>query len=371
MVSLKNSYESYFKLGFLLLIASNLPDVVNSYALHLKHGSLGFLKIIRILFFAILILSILVKHVVNWKNSTRYSLKKLVALVFLVLMPIALIFVPNYFLVIRQYLGAILILLAPLLKFEIRSLRFYKAIFYLHFILQCIQFSFLSNHMGVVFDVFNLRNTGFFLMPSTSALYTLFTFTLLNDANELSRIEASLFVFSVLLSASGLGIVLLLVYFLGSLPISRTIIGILLVSIGPLFYAILPVLAGRPMLYLSVFERFDNWSKKLAEISVWPGLNSGVFTNAYASLAKYRGDIHWKEYIVDGDVMSFVLNFGLVLGLSFYLLILYRIRKSKFSHVYLLFLLASFTVSILEMLWLPIILLLITSRNEDKSLAVG
>jgi hypothetical protein len=370
MVMPKNLLEIFFKFGFLVLLLSNIPDVYDSYFNQIKHGSLNGIKIFRILVLFALQITLIFQAAVDWKKRfNNPGLSIIISRLLLLALPLFILLLPNFYLFTRQFFGLILVMMAGSISLRFRSYRFFKWLFFLHFLLQIIQLLFLSNYQGLLFGTFNLRNTGIFLMPSTSAIFSILMLLLFDGINSLKPTDWILFGLSVVLSASGLGLILFLVYVTWKLRLDKIVLSLILLGILPVFYYTLPIILSRPSLYLSIMDRLENWNDKISHIGLFPSDSSGKYTNAFATLAKINGDLNWKSFIIDGDVMSIFLNLGFILGLVFYWRLMRKAIIGKNGVVYFILLLASLTVSILEMLWVPLVVILIISIRNEREMA--
>jgi len=362
--------ENFFKLGFLALVVSNIPDVYDSYVNQVKHGTLNIIKIVRIILLFALQITLIFQVVIDWKKrNANPGMSILISRLLLLMLPLFVLLLPNFYFFTRQYVGLTLLMISGSLNLRFSSYNFFRRLFFMHLSLQIIQLLFLNNHQGLLFGMLNLRNTGIFLMPSTSAIFTILMLLLFDSIGSLKFSSWILMILSVALSASGLGVVLLLVYIMWKLRFDKVVFSILIVGTFPLVYYLLPIVLSRPTLYISIIDRFENWSDKISVLGLFPSFSSGMYTNAYATLAKNKGDMIWRNFIVDGDLISIFLNLGLILGLLFYSRIIYKSFLKEKGIIYFIFFLASLTVSILEMLWVPLILILIISETNERKMA--
>lgn len=241
-----------------------------------------------------------------------------------------------------------------------------KVLFLLHLSAQLIECFFGSTWYGVGPFGFSLRNPGIFLIPLTGAIFSLVCFIYLFSFSNFNKIYYVLTFLSVLLTASGTGLVifLLCVFILGlqsffSLALSVVITIFFIVSIVPFVNEMFIYLGrGDDFLEISGGTRMDIFVEQMQQASLFSD-QFGVGTNTGVIISN---EININAFIADSMYSSLLANLGL-LGLVFYIFLMincfiYFIRLNCVGGVLLLTLtvLASGTVILTEMFPVNIIL---------------
>jgi hypothetical protein len=221
-----------------------------------------------------------------------------------------------------------------------------KALFFTHVGLQIIESIFLPNPMSFNLLGLNVRSTGIMPMPSSAAIVSILLGEILNHINCLNKkIIGLLTFFSIILSASGLGLVVFLY-----LTIRKTkYIKYLTIPFLVFLLIMAPTILGRADLMKSIEDRFVNWTTNFEKIKIINLNTSGLFTNSNAAYERSIGN-NWEVYVTDGDFLSILLNMGIIPFLTYLFALFVQIIHSK-SHqkkYWVALILFSLTMNFLE-----------------------
>lgn len=175
-------------------------------------------------------------------------------------------------------------------------------------------------YYGIIFG-YSLRNPGFFIIPSSSAMFSIiclyYTENFLTMGGKKNIIMTLLCVVSILMTASGTGIIII-----SFLVMSRIIkmerkflikIIMLLVIITGVFM-VLPTIINRKDIYISILTRLEIIKDIRFDII---SLNSGLGTNIAVLLRKEGAQI------LDSQYAYLLSNFGLISLIMYFNFIIY------------------------------------------------
>ncbi|MGN6495631.1 MAG: hypothetical protein ACTHLE_26815, partial [Agriterribacter sp.] len=236
-------------------------------------------------------------------------------------------------------------------------------LFFAQLTLQLFQVTVLRNMMfGANFLGLSRRNPGFYIVPSSAGFFTLvvlyFTdyYLIIRSTPRRVLLAVAIFV-SVFLTGSGTA---LITYFLYQTILlfakfdrkSRQVILLpsIIVVIG--FFAMLPIITGRPDIFLSLVIRMGIAGDVIQVKNLIVSPNFGLGTNI-AMLLKVPGAL-----ILDSTYSALIYNVGL-LGFFTYVLFFFKLiesnlkmpnqlRQKQFISFCLIYLVFSFTVIIFE-----------------------
>jgi hypothetical protein len=222
-------------------------------------------------------------------------------------------------------------------------------------ILQIYQLFYSGSWFGSLMGVYSLRNPGFFLIPSTSAFFTIMSFLylyFLSDFNK--RLLYLLATTSVLLTFSVSAIFVLLsiivyLFFKNRINLAKDatslVLMILIVLLLPSIIAILPYLGrGEQFLEISGGTRFSIFLESIQGAHIISS-NFGYGTNSAVLLSKVFSNT--SSLITDSAYTSLIINLGFW-GFGFYLCLAsytFLLALKENSSIYLIVVYVMFSYS--------------------------
>lgn len=226
-------------------------------------------------------------------------------------------------------------------------------LFCLNFIIQIIQFMLPVRYFGTIMGL-SLRNPGFYIIPSSCAAFNIIVYFYINNFGRIKNklLINLLIVLSVFLTASGTGIIIILILIISDLIKIRKMFKIkliLLSMLSVLVFLFIPKLTGRTDIFLSILSRWDILLQNKYEIF---STNSGIFTNV-AVLSGIQ-----DSKILDSQYIWLLSNFGIIPFIWFMLLFFSQIslfKTKKYFEFLIIFLSFGITIIFLELFPLNII----------------
>jgi hypothetical protein len=261
-------------------------------------------------------------------------------------------------------------------KFQKRISSILIVLFFCALFLQILEMFFMSHWYGVTSYGLSKRNPGFFLIPSTMALFSSITlyYTVYYCSNKFLRILLIylLVPLSIFLTGSGTGILILLAISLAFFyqKIKKKFFALLLITNSiPLAIFFLPIISGRSDIFWSLQMRlkvffsilgFDNF---FISNSFGYGTNSAVILSHSLNLGK-------KAFVADSLFTSLVANIGVV-GLLIFLVFLFRLYKPSLRHnqffiIFLFSMVSSISFEVFPLNYLIMINLVYFMKFESK-----
>lgn len=225
-------------------------------------------------------------------------------------------------------------------------------VFVFGFVLQVIQLFFNVPWFGINKFGLNARNPGFYLMPSSMAMFSLLTwyYTYHFCSNEHVRkcIVYLLCPLSVMLTGSATGLIVLAICFTlvaYSRIKQKAIIFLASMFFLSLFALYLPGVTSREEIYtVSLQARIDRYSSVIGLNSAIISTNFGSATNTVILIGSWMGNSDdLAGFIADSTIISIIHNTGLLSLIIFALFVLSSLRKTMmdyhFAIIYSLFML--------------------------------
>lgn len=349
----------------LLIIFSYVPDLLALYAQGLKSLTVvSYLKYLREIFVLFVAFILVIRNISKSKNIRVSSTPFLVLIVLFLITVLMNLLLGNFKAVfLLKAIASVCILFAVTNQERIEvSYRLIKALFFIHISSQLIEAIFLPNIMSFKLLWFNVRSTGIMPMPSSAAIISILLSEILYQGdNKGKKVIGFLTIFSILLSASGLG---LLVFSFLTLKKTKYLRIITLPILSILLLAA-PFLLGRADLTKSIEDRFSNWNNTIDKISLINLNSSGFYTNANAAYERANKN-NWEQYVTDGDFLSILLNFGTFPFLIYLFAIILQIFKEKpYQKVlWITLILFSLTMNFLEFTLAVVLFAILTSNNR-------
>jgi hypothetical protein len=346
----------------LITILSSLDSIYISYTVGVKNSNeISILKYISTLLYFLFSLYLLFTILRKNKIPNKFILD-VILIFYLTVIIIVNLFFKNYtILYLIRVISSLLIIFSAFNGLSgLINPKYLKYFFFIHFLTQLIQAFLFNNLQGLSNLGLNLRNTGLLVMPSTAGLISVLSLIYLLANNKRNYFLIIVTIISVLLTASGLSLVILLISFFIIFNIKRWVFLILSSFLVPLFLIFAPVILGRANLFNSILDRFYVWSKLIEKIQFLNLSTSGHYTNSFASAMRISGNSSWRDFIIDGDFFMISLNFGVIIFAIYITSILIKTISSNRNIFYLgiIFICASFTLNLLE---IPFAILLFAS----------
>lgn len=218
-------------------------------------------------------------------------------------------------------------------------------------IMQAHQLFCLGDHYGLNFLGLSRRNPGFYLIPSSMAMFSLMTMYYVYHYYP-DGVLRNLFVYilgplSVLLTGSGTGIVSLGLFVL-TIAYFRTrpkwIMFLVCISIMLLILLFLPKLTGRHDIYVSLSMRLQKLSNALRHDCQLLSNHFGYGTNTACLLMLHLGKGASKIFIADSTPISMIVSFGF-LPLMFLVLFVARTVGKHMIHIHFIAIFGSFMLT--------------------------
>lgn len=237
------------------------------------------------------------------------------------------------------------------LQIKISNCLFY--LFLLNFLLQLLQFFKPIKYYGTIFN-FSLRSPGFFIIPSSCAAFSLICLYYFYYYGGKNKFIQFLCFFSVILTASGTGIIILIsVFLIRSIDIRNNffikvfLMGILIF----LVLLLLPKLTGRSDILISLLTRINIF--KNLNFSFF-SLRSGLGTNI-AVLSGVN-----NAWISDSQYIWLIGNFGIApfLAYMYFIFDLKIILIPKYFEFFVIYLLLGVSLIYFELFPLNIIFII-------------
>jgi hypothetical protein len=354
----------------LIIILSSLDSIYISYTIGIKSSSeISILKYITTLLY--FLFSSYLFYITLRKNKIPNKFILDVLLIFyLTVIILVNLFYKNYtVLYLIRVLSSMLIIFSAFNGFSgLINPKYLKYFFFIHFIVQLIQAFLFNNLQGLSNLGLNLRNTGLLVMPSTAGLISVLSLIYLLANNKRNYFLIIVTIISVLLTASGLSLVILFLSFFIIFNIKRSVFLILSGFLVPLFLIFAPIILGRANLFKSISDRLYVWSKLIEKMQFLNLSTSGYYTNSFASASRISGNSSWRDYIIDGDFFMISLNFGVIIFIIYIASILIKTISSNRSIFYLgiIFTCVSFTVNLLEIPFAILLFACLITKYENK-----
>ena len=353
-----------FMLSVLLLPLYNIGELYNLFygvSVSQTINSSGFLKFIKDICL-IFIFLVAMRHWISTAKFPRIFVYILLFYVFTTLPPLYVALMDQQFFNLLsgvRYLMPFILVLSlydRIDKFFIFNLYLVlKWLFYINLLLQFLQLVFGSHYHGAIFGVFSARNTGFFSIPVTTAVFSsvflLYRFVLRNmiknTGTDKFLIVSMGAVCSAILAGSFTGIVLALIVLLGLLRLNVNFFLLFasLMLVGYFAIDFLMSFRSPGALFVSFGTRVELFVRtlvngQLVSYSFGNGTNSAVLLGTGVVLdSLWAGLIHNLGYL---GAISYFLSAFLSMLLAF-------VNRNRDRFLYWLFLFAvSSTSSILE-----------------------
>jgi hypothetical protein len=214
----------------------------------------------------------------------------------------------------------------------------------------------------------NLRNTGLFPMPSTAGLFAILSLFYLINPNKRNYFIILIATISVYLTASALSFFLMIIVLFHIFKVKRRYF-VFSGSISiPILIAAAPFLLGRADLWKSLSDRVLVWTKFVKDFEIFNFYSTGIYTNAYTTYIRNVGMVNWEKYVVDGDYLQILMNFGSIFLLVYIVSIVIKWSNSSrsMSYFWLVFVLTSVTINLLEVSFAILIISSIIYFHESK-----
>ncbi|MHC4640656.1 MAG: hypothetical protein ACYS32_03355 [Planctomycetota bacterium] len=203
-----------------------------------------------------------------------------------------------------------------------------------------------SNFLGL-----SRRNPGFYFIPSSMAMFSLITMYYVYHyypAGVLRKLLVYILgPFSVLLTASGTGIVSL-VLFMFTIAYFRMkpkwIVILVCVSLLLLTLLFLPEVTNRNDIYMSLSTRIEKLSNVLRQDSLLLSTHFGYGTNTACLLTLHLGKAEPEIFITDSTPISMIVSFGLI-PFMFLVLFVAKTLGNNIIHVHFLSIFVTFMLT--------------------------
>ena len=354
----------------LIIILSSLDSIYISYTIGTKNSTeISILKYISTLLY--FLFSLYLFYITLRKNKIPNKFILDVTLIFyLTVIILVNLFYKNYtILYLIRVISSLLIIFSAFNGFSgLINPKYLKYFFFIHFLIQLIQAFLFNNLQGLSNLGLNLRNTGLLVMPSTAGLISVLSLIYLLANNKRNYFLIIVTIISVLLTASGLSLVILFISFFIIFNIKRSVFLILSGFLVPLFLIFAPIILGRANLFKSISDRLYVWSKLIEKMQFLNLSTSGYYTNSFASAMRISGNSSWRDYIIDGDFFMISLNFGVIIFAIYITSILIKTISSNRNIFYLgiIFICASFTLNLLEIPFAILLFASLITKYENK-----
>ena len=354
----------------LIVILSSLDSIYISYTIGVKSSSeISILKYISTLLY--FLFSSYLFYITLRKNKIPNKFILDVLLIFyLTVIILVNLFYKNYtILYLIRVLSSMLIIFSAFNGFSgLIKPKYLKYFFFIHFIVQLIQAFLFNNLQGLSNLGLNLRNTGLLVMPSTAGLISVLSLIYFLANNKRNYFLIIVTIISVLLTASGLSLLILFISFFIIFNIKRSVFLILSGFLVPLFFIFAPIILGRANLFESISDRLYVWSKLIEKMQLLNLSTSGYYTNSFASAMRVSGNSSWRDFIIDGDFFMISLNFGVIIFIIYIASILIKTISSNRNIFYLgiIFTCASFTLNLLEIPFAILLFACLITKYENK-----
>jgi len=215
---------------------------------------------------------------------------------------------------------------------QCRIAKIFIFLFLIAFILQLYQFLFLSSHWGIYFYGFNLRNPGFFSIPQTMAFFTIVTMYYSFVFIESIYLRYLILFFfgpiSILLTASGTGIIAILLFYfllLRKRIKQKTFINSSIFLVLCFAISFLPLISGREDILYSFYYRLLIFKRLIIELTEKPwhiliSTDFGAGTNSAVLFGSSLGTDF--GFIADSMFNSLIANTGFFSLIIFLIFIL-------------------------------------------------
>ena len=218
-------------------------------------------------------------------------------------------------------------------NFQQKLSRILIFLFFLNFIFQLYQ-------LGGYFLLGNTRNPGLFAMPSTTALFSLMVMYYVYHFYTNNLLRNILVYFfgplSVLLTASGAGVIGLVFFFLiaGYFKIhNKWLFGLICIPVLILlFFSVLPKMPFRKNVYASPVKRLGLFKDSLQQKDLLLSTNFGSGTRT-ANLLKRTYDRGPSKVYTDSTITVMLTSFGLI-PLIFLLLFIVKPLQCNILHLH-------------------------------------
>ena len=209
-------------------------------------------------------------------------------------------------------------------------------IFIIGFLTQIYEIFNMNGIYGINFSGLNIRNPGFYLSPSSMAAFSmsvLFYTMHFEKSNKKKHLTLILVFLSVLLTASGSGLIsyFLFILFFVTKKMNLALIGIIIFTTLLISVPFLPVISGREDILLSPTGRIDIFINSLNWTNIFFSNQFGTGTNTFVSL---RPDLLMVDFAIISDSMisSSIINCGLIfliiLFTNFFIIPVIKHKKS-------------------------------------------
>jgi len=219
------------------------------------------------------------------------------------------------------------------LSLQKRVARVMVALFFLALALQVLQLFFSSGLYGLSVSGLSLRNPGFYLIPSSMAMFTMLTLFYAQHFLEGRRLKRAVIYLlgpvSILLTASGTGVLALLVFYFVTWYCTtrhKSVVILLFLFLAAAVLVVLPVLAQRSDVYSSIMTRGEIFADIFRTERLLFSDGFGTATNTAVSLVSYLGTSDAAAFIADSTLTSLVGNTG---ALSMVLFLLFFLRPAR------------------------------------------
>ncbi|MDC0376032.1 hypothetical protein OAM54_02840 [Pelagibacteraceae bacterium] len=244
------------------------------------------------------------------------------------------------------------------LKTQIKISKILLFLFILTFMLQVYQLFYMKHFWGANPFGLSLRNPGIFAQNNTMAFFSLITLYYnisFENSKTIRKIIFILVPISILLTSSGTGLVVLVIFYMYQLYLKikkgySRLVSVFLFStifIGCLLY--LPTLINRKAIYESLFTRlnivYNNFDFKnfLFSTDFGHATNTGIMLNS-----KFGFD-NMNFYMPDSTISALLANVGLLSTVLIYYTIYYvKINSERYYFFVIVFVFFSFTAVIPE-----------------------
>lgn len=214
------------------------------------------------------------------------------------------------------------------------------------FVIQIFQLFFMQKWYGVYFGL-NLRNPGFYFIPSSMAMFTMVAMCYISNymqRNHLLTILLNIvFPVSVIMTGSGTGVVaLILFYIIGAIFRIKEKWFVAVMACCLIAFAVitLPVITARSRIYDSLMNRVEIFVNSATE-HILVSDSYGAATNTSVSLGRAIADSQSGGFVADSTLTSVAYNTGLFSLLIFmaFLFSYFRLNKpnAQFWAIYLPF----------------------------------
>jgi hypothetical protein len=232
-------------------------------------------------------------------------------------------------------------------------------VFAIAFALQIIELFNVKYWYGLNSLGLNSRNPGFYIMPSSMAMFALLTMFYAQHFISRKFLKGLLVYFlgpiSIFLSGSGTGVVALFLFYAIILYFQsrqKQLILLLAVIMTALTIFLLPVLTGREDIYLSGYMRASIFAELIGSDNFFLSDQFGSATNSAVlmkSASTQRNDNN-RAMIVDSTITSIVFNVGTISLLAFIAFFLRFLRKEMvYIHFAMIYGIFMFTTIIFEL----------------------